>query len=147
MLLKHSRRSIAIGIYRLSGRKSYKLMGSEFRDKVCKVIGKKDVRIRVGSTHKHQSIVERFNRTLAERLFQIQDAMEFITEIENTAWVKNLQDIVDNLNNSITRLISMRPVTAILKDEVFALPSKIPKHKLVGEDEECLPSGILVRYL
>ena len=45
-------------------------------------MGKKGVRIRVGSTHKHQSIVERFNRTLAERLFRIQDAIEFITEIE-----------------------------------------------------------------
>jgi len=121
--------------------------GSEFRDKVCKVMGKKGVRIRVGSTHKHQSIVERFNRTLAERLFRIQDAIEFITEIENTKWVENLQDIVDDLNNSITRLIGMSPATAILKDEVFALPSKIPKYRLVGEDEECLPSGTLVRYL
>ena len=41
----------------------------------------------------------------------------------------------------------MKPATAILKDEVFALPSKIPKHRLVGKDEECLPSGTLVRYL
>ena len=87
-------------------------------------MGKKGVRIRVGSTHKHQSIVERFNRTLAERLFRIQDAIEFITEIENTVWVENLQDIVDDLNNSITRLIGMKPATVILKDEVFALPSK-----------------------
>jgi hypothetical protein len=110
-------------------------------------MGKKGVRIRVGSTHKNQSIVERFNRTLAERLFRIQGAIEFITEIENTAWVENLQDIVDDLNNSISRLIGMRPASAILKDEVFALPSKIPKHRLVGEDEECLPSGTLVRYL
>ena len=73
--------------------------GSEFWNKVCKVMGKKGVRIRVGSTHKHQSIVKRvgksteasqlrFNRILAERLFRIQDAIEFITEIENTAWVK-----------------------------------------------------------
>ena len=52
--------------------------GSEFWDKVCKVMGKKGVRIRVGSTHKHQSIVERFNRTLAERLFRIQNTIEFI---------------------------------------------------------------------
>src|SRR5207245_5667855 len=117
--------------------------GSEFWDKVCKVMGKKGVRIRIGSTHKHQSIVERFNRTLAERLFRIQDAIEFITEIENTAWVENLQDIVDDLNNSITQLIGMKPATAILKDEVFALPSKIPKYRF----KECLPFGTLVRYL
>ena len=64
-----------------------------------------------GSTHKHQSIVERFNWTLAERLFRIQDAIEFITEIEDTKWVENLQDIVDDLNNSITRLIGMKPAT------------------------------------
>ena len=48
-------------------------------------MGKKGIRIWVGSIHKHQSIVERFNRTLAERLFRIQDAIEFIIEIENTA--------------------------------------------------------------
>src|SRR5207244_10722523 len=110
--------------------------GSEFRDKVCKVMEKKGVRIRVGSIHKYQSIVERFNRTLAERLFRIQDAIEFIIEIENTAWVENLQDIVNDLNNSIIRLIGMKPETAILQDEVFALSSKIFKHMLVGKDEE-----------
>ena len=49
-------------------------------------------------------------------------------------WVENLQDIVDDLNNSITRLIGMKPATAILQDEVFALPSKISKHRLVGKD-------------
>ena len=123
--------------------------GSEFKDDVLRMMRWRGTQIRVGSTHKHQCIVERYNKTLAEKLFRIQDAIEFITDIgiENTAWVNNLQDVVDYLNNSITQLIGMAPVVAILEDEVFALPSKIRKDRLVGEDEECLPSGTLVRYL
>ena len=76
--------------------------GSEFRDKVLKIMKQKGVRIRVGTSHKHQSIVERFNRTLAEKLFRIQDARELVSNEIDTAWVENLQTIVDDLNNSVT---------------------------------------------
>ena len=121
--------------------------GSEFKDEVIRLMEKKGVRIRVGTTHKNQAIVERYNRTLAERLFKIQDAIEFITEIENTAWVGNLTDIVNELNDSVTRLLGMPPAEAIQKDEVFALPSKIRKDRPIGADELCLPTGSPVRHL
>ena len=121
--------------------------GTEFQDKTKKVLKEKGVRIRVGTTHKHQSIVERYNRTLAERLFRIQEAYEFLHNVEDTAWVKNLQEIVDDINNTVTRLIGMTPAEAIQNDEVFALPSKIRIDRLVGMDEKCLPAESLVRYL
>ncbi|CAB4481108.1 unnamed protein product [Rhizophagus irregularis] len=105
------------------------------------------VRIRVDTTHKSQAIVERYNQTLAERLFKIQDAKELLTEGVNTAWVKNLSDIVNELNNSNTRLLGMSPVEAIQKDQVYALPSKIQKDRPVGAEEIRLPAGSLVRYL
>ena len=54
----------------------------------------KGVRIRVSTIYTNQSIVERYNRTLAERLFRVQFALELVTEINNTAWIKNLSDIV-----------------------------------------------------
>ncbi|GBC46967.2 hypothetical protein RIR_jg37684.t1 [Rhizophagus irregularis DAOM 181602=DAOM 197198] len=58
--------------------------GSEFKDEVIRLMDEKGVRIRVGTTHKSQAIVERYNRTLAERLFKIQDAKELLTEGVNT---------------------------------------------------------------
>ncbi|GET56867.1 hypothetical protein RIR_jg28305.t3 [Rhizophagus irregularis DAOM 181602=DAOM 197198] len=109
--------------------------GSEFKDEVIRLMDEKGVRIRVGTTHKSQAIVERYNRTLAERLFKIQDAKELLTEGVNTAWVKNLSDIVNELNNSNTRLLGMSPVEAIQKDQVYALPSKIRKDRPVGAEE------------
>jgi hypothetical protein len=121
--------------------------GSEFKDEVIRLMDEKGVRIRVGTTHKSQAIVERYNRTLAERLFKIQDAKELLTEGVNTAWVKNLSDIVNELNNSNTRLLGMSPVEAIQKDQVYALPSKIRKDRPVGAEEIRLPAGSLVRYL
>ena len=111
--------------------------GSEFKGKVINLMKEKGVKIWVGITHKHQCIVERFNHTLAEKLF----------EDVNTIWVKNLSDIVNELNNSDTRLLDITPVEAIRKDQVYALPSKICKNKPVGMDEICLPAGSLVRYL
>ena len=57
--------------------------GSEFKDKVRKLMESRGVRIRVGNEHKHQSLVERYNRTLAEKLFRIQKAYEYLTKIEN----------------------------------------------------------------
>ncbi|GET63508.1 hypothetical protein RIR_jg28803.t2 [Rhizophagus irregularis DAOM 181602=DAOM 197198] len=98
--------------------------GSEFKDEVIRLMDEK-----------------------AERLFKIQDAKELLTEGVNTAWVKNLSDIVNELNNSNTRLLGMSPVEAIQKDQVYALPSKIRKDRPVGAEEIRLPAGSLVRYL
>ncbi|GBC40997.2 hypothetical protein RIR_jg40239.t1 [Rhizophagus irregularis DAOM 181602=DAOM 197198] len=98
--------------------------GSEFKDEVIRLMDEK-----------------------AERLFKIQDAKELLTEGVNTAWVKNLSDIVNELNNSNTRLLGMSPVEAIQKDQVYALPSKIWKDRPVGAEEIRLPAGSLVRYL
>ncbi|CAB4402108.1 unnamed protein product [Rhizophagus irregularis] len=41
----------------------------------------------------------------------------------------------------------MPPVVAIQKDQVYALPSKIRKDRLVGINEIRLPTGSSVRYL
>lgn len=121
--------------------------GPEFKGQVVKMMDENGVRIRVGTTHKHQSIVERFNRTLAEKLFRIQDAIKMVNKLENTEWVKNLQPVINDLNNSITRLIGMSPAEAIQRDAVSAAPSKIHKNRAIGYNETCLPSGTVVRYL
>jgi hypothetical protein len=73
--------------------------------------------------------------------------VEFLTDGTNTAWVKNLSDVVNEINNSNTRLLDMTPAEAIQKDEVYALPSKIRKNRPVDNNEICLPADSLVRYL
>ncbi|RGB22932.1 hypothetical protein C1646_775289 [Rhizophagus diaphanus] len=79
--------------------------------------------------------------------FKDEDAKELLTDSVNTAWVMNLSDIVNELNNSNTRLLGMSPVEAIQKDQVYALPLKIWKDRPVGAEEICLPAGSLVKYL
>jgi len=56
--------------------------------------------------HRDQAIVERFNRTLAERLFGHQYAVEMLLPEgkRSTAWVKRLPDVVKALNNEVTSL-------------------------------------------
>jgi hypothetical protein len=84
---------------------------------------------------------------LAEKLFKIQDAVEFLTGGTNTAWVKDFPDVVNEINNSNIRLLGMTSAEAIQKDEVYALPSKIRKNRPIGNNEICLPADSLVRYL
>ncbi len=105
-------------------------------------------------SHRKQAIVERFNRTLAEKLFTPQLAKEILalarhdanqaklSEFRNTEWVRNLPAVVANLNKSKTRLISMTPDEAITKDKVYSKSSLPPKEKL-----NMLELGSKVRYL
>ena len=76
-----------------------------------------NVNIRQGHTaiHRDQAIVERFNRTLAERLFGYQYAREFIQDKRSREWVKRLPSVINALNNEITRTINIKPNNAIKK--------------------------------
>ena len=74
--------------------------GREFMSSVTQLMEKHNVRIRRGrkEIHRDQGMVERFNRTLAERLFGYQYAKEIATEKRNREWVKRLPDVVKALN-------------------------------------------------
>ena len=80
--------------------------GREFMGGVTKELEKHKTYIRRGRTeiHRDQAIVERFNRTLAERLFGHQYAVEMLHAGRSTVWVKRLPDVVSALNNEVTRL-------------------------------------------
>ena len=58
--------------------------------------------------------MERFNITLADRLFSCQyhKELEDLSK-SNREWVSRLQNVVSALNNERTRLIEMKPVDAI----------------------------------
>ena len=120
--------------------------GKEFYGDVTKLMEKHDVIIQRGdpSQHHSQGIVERFNRTLADRLFTYQYHKELEDPSKsNREWVFRLQNVVSSLNNEKTRLIGMKPVDAIkqtLVEQGFSQPTKEYEEKLldVGTKVRCL---------
>ena len=124
--------------------------GREFMGAVTKEMENHKTSIRRGhpEIHRDQAIVERFNRTLAEHLFGHQYAVEMRSNEgqRSTEWVKRLPSVVSALNNQVTRLIGMKPATAIKKKNVYAEPST--KYlRPVGLNEKKLPPTVNVRYL
>ena len=82
-----------------------------------------------------KGIVERFNRTLADRLFGYQYHKELEDPLKsNREWVSRLQNVVSALNNEKTRLIGMKPIDAIKKTlarQGFSQPIKNYEEKLL----------------
>ena len=100
--------------------------GREFMDAVTKVMSEHNVTIRRGrpNIHRDQAIVERFNRTLAEKLFGYQYAVEMnMPSGRSTAWVKRLPEVVAALNNEVTRLIGKKSAVAIREKAVASKPA------------------------
>ena len=120
--------------------------GKEFYGDTTKLMENHDVIIQRGdlSQHRSQGIVERFNRTLADRLFSFQYHKELEDPSNsNREWVSRLQNVASALNNEKTRLIGMKPVDAIkqtLAKQGFAQPVK-------DYEEKLLNVGTKVRYL
>ena len=103
---------------------------------------------RVGS-HRDQGIVERWNRTLSERLFGHQYAQEMRLPVgeRSTEWVRRLPAVVSALNGEVTRLTGKRPSKAIRAESVSGKPSSTVPGRPVGLQEQKLPSGVGVRFL
>ena len=120
--------------------------GKEFYRDTTKLMEKHDVVMQCGdpSQHRSQGIVERFNRTLADRLFIYQYHKELEDPSKsNREWVSRLQNVVSSLNNEKTRLIGMKPIDAIkqtLVEQGFSQPVREYEEKL-------LDVGTKVRYL
>ena len=120
--------------------------GKEFYRDTTKLMEKHDVIIQRGdpSQHRLQGIVERFNKTLADRLFSYQ----YHKELEDPSksdreWISRLQNVVSALNNEKTTLIGMKPIDAIkgtLVQQRSCQPVKNYKEKLLNV-------GTKVRYL
>ena len=88
--------------------------------------------------------MERFNRTLADRLFSYQYHKELEDPSKiNREWVSRLRNVISALNNEKTRLTGMKPVDAMkqtLVKQGFSQPVKQYEEKL-------LDVGTKVRYL
>ena len=121
-------------------------MGSEFKKDFDTMLAKYNIFHQLAKSKETMGINERFNRTLGEMLFRIQDGQELLLSGRSRIWVKNLHTIINKLNNSVTRLIGMTPNKAAVKKHVYAISSK-PRNGPMGFDEEQLPYNSLVRYL
>ena len=101
--------------------------GREFMGEMRKEMVRHDVRIRTGNVdvHRDQGIVERFNRTLSERLvsFQYSQEMNMKSSERSRELVKRLPEVVRALNNEVTRSTGKRPVDAIRERAVNARSS------------------------
>ena len=95
--------------------------GSECKGEVTKMLEKHEVKIRQLTTqykHTHTAFVEALNKILTERLFKVQDAQELNDSEVSSRWVKHLYGLVDELNNTQTEMIGMKPKDAIVLDQV-----------------------------
>ena len=136
-------------IYKCSRLKWPKLLqvdpGREFMGAVNKLMNSKNVKIRRGekALHRSQAIVERFNRTLAEKLFGHQYAQEYLSADDKRSreWVARLPDVINSLNKESTRLTGKTPLEAIKLPEVKHLSSSKSRPKSL------LPRGVKVRYV
>jgi len=104
--------------------------GREFMGSVTKEMENHQTAIRRGrpEIHRNQAIVERFNRTFAERLFGHQYAVEILLPSgqRSTAWVKRLPDVVAALNGEVTSLIGKNQLSLSKKNLSPLNPLLIP---------------------
>ena len=137
-------------IYRRGPLKWPKLLqvdaGREFMGTVNQLLAKHRVKVRPGrvDVQRDQGIVERWNRTLAERLFGHQQAQELLMnpDEQSREWVKRLPVVTAALNGEVTQLTGKKPVDAIRQEHVPQNPSSVVPGRLVGLEEEKLPSSM-----
>ena len=119
--------------------------GSEFKGEVTKMLEKYEVKIyRVMTKYKqtHTAFVEVLNKILAERLFKVQGAQELNDPEKVSAnWVKHFYGLVDELNDTETEMIGMKPKDVIVLDQVPLVKRE------AYPPEEVLPEDGLYRYL
>ena len=118
--------------------------GKEFLGAVSSLMKQHNVKIRQGHAeiYRDQAIVERFNRTLAERLFGYQYAKECIQttsgDTRSHEWFARLPSVIDELNNEVTRTTGMKPINAITR-KYIPIQHNVPPHPILG--------NVIVRYL
>ena len=154
-------------IYKRSPLKWPKLLQVDPGKEFMGAVSQHGVSVRRGrvDVHRDQGIVERFNRTLAERLFGHHYAQEMLfletaaqapavvtttqapSSRRSSEWVARLPAVVAALNGEVTRLLGKRPSEAIRKKAVSARPAAPTRHRPIGFKEQKLPPGVGVRYL
>ena len=120
--------------------------GTEFKGVVTSAFTKHGTEIRRGVTnlHRNQAVVERFNRTLSERVFAWQYDKEMKTGERCREWVKIIDKIVSSLNNDTNRMTGLSPAEAMKANTV---PVRLPVHDTSAAGATVLEPQTIVRYL
>jgi hypothetical protein len=113
--------------------------GKEFMGSFIKLMKDHNVKISRSLQKKKVAFVERFNRTLSEKLFAHQYAEEMKSDNRSREWVDRLPDVIKAMNDEETRMIGKKPADAIKLETV-----EQPEHKDIPEE---LSLDSLVRYL
>ena len=115
----------------------------EFKSEMTKLLEKHNVEIQRATTkykHTHPAFVEAFNKELAKLLIKLMDVHGLQDpEKVSTIWVKNLNRVVNKMNNTESSMTGMKPKFAIKLDTV-SLNKTNPK-------ETVLPKDGLHRYI
>ena len=111
--------------------------GSEFKNKVTKLLEKHNAEIRRATAkyrHTHTAFVEAFNKELVKLLFEPMDAQGLQDPEEvSTIWVKNLNKIVNKISNTVSSMIDTKPKDAIKLDTI-PLDKKYPEETVLTKD-------------
>ena len=113
---------------------------SKFKGDVTKMLEKNEAKIQRVMTkykHTHTTFVEALNKIHTERLFKVQAAQELNDpEKVSSRWVKHLYGLVDELNDTETEMIEMKPIDAIKLDEVpLVNQESYSPEEILPEDE------------
>jgi hypothetical protein len=121
--------------------------GTEFMGAVSQAMKGRSIKVQRGEAgnHKSQSLVERANRTISEKLFSHQYAQEMLTDGRSREWVRNLPGVVASMNNGVRRITGKKPQFLIKQDHIDHFHPKYDRP--VGLNEERLPGYVKVRYL
>ena len=104
---------------------------------MTKLLEKHNVDIRRATTkynHTHTAFVKAFNKELAKLLFKSMDAQQLQDpEKVSTIWVKNLNEIVNKMNKTVSSMIDIKPKDPIKLGNV-PLDKKYPEETVLYED-------------
>ena len=117
--------------------------GSEFKNEVTKLLEKHNFETRRATTkyrHTHTAFVEAFNKEMTKLLFKLMDVQELQhPEKVSTISVKNLNKIVNKMNNTVSSMTDMKP-----KDAIKLGTTQLDKKY---SEKTVLPEDGLYRYL
>ena len=125
--------------------------GREFMGSVSQLLATHSVQVRRGRVdiHRDQGIVERFNRTLAERLYghQYAQEMRLPSGERSTEWAKRLPSVVAAQNEEVTLLTGKKLSDAIKAKILTQKPSSVVPGRPLGLKGQKVLSGVGVRNL
>ena len=105
--------------------------GTEFTNSLfiqfCK---RNSIEFKRSYTSYHASFVERFNRTIKNRIYSYMDGAR--TE----RFIDVLQDIISSYNNTVHRMISLKPADAELKHNHFKVREKMQQYYSKFKDQK-----------